>query len=313
MNQKYADFLESIDNENVKSVYRNPLKIINRQNLDLDTVEDKSVLDALFVNSQINSKNTLQILKNMIIEYSRFSDNKKLFTLVSQINIDDIWEMIRHKSRPVLLRYSDFEKIYNDLGYGKNGLYIQTLFRAVFEGICSNSLNVLINLRASDVHSNIVTLKESDEEIWNIEVSEVLARNLIEVSKNDKWERENIYGDFTIPIDGKFSDSVFKIEHRTGVTDKSYTRSYRLRFETITKYYIGYSVSLKNLYISGMIARITEKMEGLGLDLMTILEINDEIGMRIVKEELDRCHYKSPVGHFKKYVLSHNFIEKILI
>lgn len=312
MKNEYIDFLDSVENKNIKEARRYSIKILDRQNIDLDAIKDIESLIKIF-NSDINSKNTAKILKNTIEEYSRYSDNMELYSLVCQIDVNKIWDTIKHNSRPVLFLYPEFKKIYDDLKYERNNDYIQALWLSVFEGIYNEDLSVLSNLRASDIDRNTVSLRDNNGGIFQIEISDELVNKLIKVSKINEWQRQNRHGYFSIQIDGKYSDSVFKVEHRADVSEKSYMKSYRLKFETITKYYVGYAVSIKNIYISGIIYRISREMEKIGLDFMTALSFNDPKGVKIIRNELNKSYYKSKKEHFKQYVLSHNFITDLTI
>ena len=63
MKNEYIDFLDSVENKNIKEARRYSIKILDRQNIDLDAIKDIESLIKIF-NSDINSKNTAKILKN---------------------------------------------------------------------------------------------------------------------------------------------------------------------------------------------------------------------------------------------------------
>lgn len=314
MNEKYIDFVESIANQNNKCIHEIGMKTIDSQNIDLDELNSVDDLIIVLSESKVNSFSTLRMLQNTIKEYARFSNNKMLYNLAEQINIRTIWEEIRHESRPSFLCHKHFMQIYNDLAYKENGLYLQTLFRTVYEGI--SDFNVLVNLRKADIQDNVVTVRGKNEDIWTIEVTEELATKLVALSGVDEWQRHNIHDYFSIPLTGKFADSVFKIECRTQFSDNNCIYVYRNRLKMIAKEYIGYPVSAQNLSMSGIIYRISEKFGISEFDFPQSLKEDFRIDGKlrnIIENELARSHYESNARYFKNYVLSHDFITELLI
>lgn len=202
-----------------------------------------------------------------------------------------------------------------DVAFGiDNGLWLATFVDALWQGIFSNHLTALYNLSASDVHGNLVDVKSDEEKPYTIEVTNELAENLIKVSQLRKWLRHP----GAVEIQGKYPDSCFKFERRREDSD-NYRHSYMSRIRKIYTDHLDYKLQAKNIYISGLVMRITKRvMEFHGFDdskyedcLRNIFEIKDKRAVfppsvKInIEEELERCNYQSGFHTLRRYIAGH--------
>jgi hypothetical protein len=203
-----------------------------------------------------------------------------------------------------------------DIKYGiDNGLWLETIIDALWQGIFSPDLSALNNLTASDVHGNgIVDVKPNKESPYSIQVTSELAQHLIETSQLMKWFRYPA----AVEIKGDYTDSVFKFERRKEGSN-NYRFTYISRIKKLSEEHLTYSLTPKNIYISGLVSRIVNRvMEYNGFDkyeyeecLKSIFEFKDKRTVFIpsikdcIKEELERCNYKSEIHTLRKYISGH--------
>jgi hypothetical protein len=168
-------------------------------------------------------------------------------------------------------------------------------------------MSVIKNLRASDVHGNIVTLHEDNGHSYDIEVSEELSQSLKELGLIDVWERKNRYGVCQIKTNGLYSDSCFKVETRKGSVEYSYRFSYYRILRKISKDYLEYNLLPLQLYVSGMMYRIGLKLKENDISLEDAFadQNRDRLVSKIIAEELARCNCDTEVRNFRQIVKGH--------
>jgi len=91
-------------------------------------------------------------------------------------------------------------------------MYYKSLFRSLYEGIYSDDMSVLKNLRATDINNNIVTLREDNGNTYQMQIPADLADNLLQLP-SEPFLRRNRNATFPITVSGVYNDSCFKIEH----------------------------------------------------------------------------------------------------
>ena len=315
-NDKYVEFIDTITEKNSKKIIYFHMKEIDRQNIELESITDFESLEKMILSLKINNLNSLASLKQTLLNYSRFIGDMKLFKVVDSIDCYKEWGRIKSNAKPSILSINDMEQIYNKIAEkarfaadNTNDLYIVSLLMAIFEGIWESDFEVISNLRGSDIHGNMVTLRYSDGTIRDFQISETLANNMMQLTKKRMWHRINGNSDFYIPISGKYPDSVFKVEFRKGSnSDIIYSSSYKRKIRSAIKDYANLSISPTNLYMSGIIYRVSELLKEKKLSLQSVLENNTTVGTEIIKKELIRCNYNGRYYLFKKFVNGHVFL-----
>ena len=185
-------------------------------------------------------------------------------------------------------------------------LFKKTIFRCVWEGVFSSSLDVFKNLRAEDIHETTITLRTDDGIVYDLKVTQELSDNLIELSKNHAWERSNRYGYFNVPAVGLYPDSCFKIENRKGIVDAENTKHvyWRIIREISNTYIQSPHCHAKQIFFSGIMYRIALKLksEGISLDEAFAYDCKDRLATKIIIDELRRCNVTTLPRSFKETV-----------
>lgn len=200
-----------------------------------------------------------------------------------------------------------------------NPTFYTTLTLAIYEGIYSKNMEVLENLRGSDIErvngENIVTLHDGDVS-YKINISDKLADMIIKMSKVNVWERPIARnGKFKSVLNvnayGRYEDSVFKFEKRKNSikNDKDYVQKYYKKFDTIEGYFreVKYKKGRYrglNIFLFGLYNRIIKRLNQSGLDIScTGKVIGDK--RKIIIEELEK--YRAfEVSKILTYVLNVN-------
>ena len=310
---KYINFIDSIKDKNTKSVFYYYVKTIDKQNINLDEIVNQASLDKILPLLRINSMSSLLSFRATVIAYARFSNNIELFKMIDQINLKETWERIKSNAKPSIISFEDIEMICKKTEIEAldrvNGVYVSSLLMAIYEGIWEENFDVIANLRGSDIHGNSVTLNYSNGTVCNFEITQQLADNMLELSKISVLYRNNKNASFPVDISGRYFDSVFKMEHRNG-NDliNAYNFVYRRKVKNAIKKYANQTVSPKNIYMSGIIYRVSKLLQEINMDLQSVLQDNDSIGVEIIKNELIRCNYNGKYSHFKIYVFGHVYL-----
>lgn len=302
----FNGFIDSIESDNTRKVV-NIFKDIGNYDYNNCTVED---LENIVLNQKPNSPKAIITVCYVIRAYAKYLDNSRLEDMVRSLDKKDLWLKAKPTAKKKYISNCDFEEIYHDIGVYEdyNGFYIQTLFRAVYEGIYNDDMSVLKNLRASDINDNIVTLRYDSGETFELEISTQLADDLRELGKVDVWERRNRYGTISINIQGLYINSCFKVESRKGsAKDSVYKFCYYRILRKIFKEYMDYPILPMQLYVSGIMHRLKINLNDGDITLQEAFAENnkDRLVNRIIANELERSNYTSDVKSFREMVKGH--------
>ena len=269
MSDDFKKFVETLEAPNTIKVV-NSLQAIGQFNYENCT---KDELEKIILSMKPNSPKAVITICYVIGLYARYLKNNHLYQIVQCIDRNSIWEQAKLNAPKKFISYDIFQSAYNNIGIYEdlNSFYYQTLFRCIYEGIYSDDMSVLKNLRASDINGNVVTLKEDNGHSYDIEISDGLASDLKELSYIDTWERKNRYGVFRMKITGLYLDSCFKVENRQGSSEYAYRYSYYRMLRKIAKEYLEYNVLPLQLYISGIMYRIKLKLQEHNISLTWFL------------------------------------------
>ena len=120
-----------------------------------------------------------------------------------------------------------------------------------------------------------------------------------------RWEKRNRCGEFSIPIEGDYPDSCFKVENRNNIPDRSYRHCYYRYIRKVAELAkLDYRLRAKNLYISGIMHRVKMQLEEKGMTLEQAFAFKRRWGedVDIVRRELERVHYPYPYAKFTSLV-----------
>ena len=187
------------------------------------------------------------------------------------------------------------------------GHFSEHLGRCIYEGIYSDDMSVLKNLRASDVHGNRITLHEDNGHTYDLKISDGLAFDLQELASKDAWERKNRYGICKVRMKGAYSDSIFKVEYRKTSSPEAAKFSYYAKLRKIADEYLEHKILPLQLYVSGVMHRIILALEAHGLSVEEAFAENarNRYAYEIISAELRRCNYTGYIGNFREMVKGH--------
>lgn len=264
-------------------------------------------------------------LSNLIYRISKiiriYSDKNNLgWNNDVLINIDKetLWFVLKEEN--------DFKRYFNEIKYNSiiehlnkdvlfdgNDLYYKTLFMAIYEGAYNKNLTELKNLRLSDldVKKNIVTLRDDNGNIRQLEISDDLKKNLIELSNINVWYK--IQGRSHTPvgryIGGECSDSIFKVlAYNNKDKAKSYKEFYYRRLKTLCEEFLGYNTTPMQIFVSGIMNRVYKQMKELDAnieDLRTSKNNYTSMVKFLIRKECNRVNYNVNLHSFMRVLKSY--------
>lgn len=309
-NSKYENFVSSLSSIKTQRVYRSYAKLGEYDYTDCDVEMVEQAI--LSVNPQ--SISSISVACVILRGYAEFLGDTHLAQVVDSIDRNKLWERAKPNRKKKFISYGQYLSVCRDIEMWEehNALYYQTLFMAIYEGIYNNDMSVVKNLRVSDIEGNKVILHPNNGDKYVLEVSKELIENLKELSEITTWEQTGRYGYIQLKLEGDHPDTIFKIVRRnnsTGYQDdrdrEAYFYYHRLR--KIAKDYIEYTLKAYDLYISGIVHRIEEKLNENDVTLQDAFKPQNRerlIG-QIFSDELARSHYPNTVCNFRELIISY--------
>lgn len=305
MSENFKRFIETLEAPNTIKVV-NSLQVIGQYDYSNCTPDD---LEQIILNTKPNSPKAIITTCYVMGLYARYLGDEKLYKMIQEIDNNILWSKAKPNAAKKFISNSKFNEVYHDIGVYEefNSFYYQMLFRCLYEGIYSDDMSVLKNLRASDIHGNKILLHDDNGNFYEITVSNELADGLKELSCIDVWERKNRSGICNIKITGIHQDSCFKVEVRGRSNDLSYRYSYYRCLRKISKEYLEYNLLPLQLFVSGMMYRIRESLCEYNITLDDAFSIHnrDKIVKEIISNELTRCNCDTEVKSFRQMVKGH--------
>lgn len=305
MSDDFKSFVETLEAHNTIKVV-NSLQAIGQYDYSDCTPID---LEQIILSMQPNSPKAIITICYVIGLYAKYLKDDRLYHMVQDINKNTLWLIAKPNASKKFISHSSFEEVCHDIDVYEdlNSLYHQVLFRCLYEGVYNDDMSVIKNLRASDVHGNIVILHEDNGHSYDMEIPNELANDLKELGSIDIWERKNRYGVFQMKINGLHSDSCFKVENRKGSSEYSYRYSYYRILRKIAKEYLEYNLLPLQLYVSGIMHRIGLKLQEYNISLEDAFadQNRDKLVSKIIADELTRCNCDTEVRNFRQIVKGH--------
>lgn len=305
MNDNFMNFVKTLESPNTIKVV-NSLQAIGQYDYSECTPVD---LEQIILSIHPNSPKAIITICYVMGLYAKYLDDDKLYNMIQDIDRNSLWLMAKPNAPKKFISHSSFEEVYHDVGVYEdlNSFYYQTLFRCLYEGIYTDDMSVIKNLRASDVNGNKVTLREDNGHSYDLIVSIELANNLKDLGTIDIWERKNRYGVCQIKTTGLYFDSCFKVENRKGSSEYTYRYSYYRILRKIAKEYLEYNLLPLQIYISGMMYRIGLKLKEHDISLEEAFadQNRDRLVSKIISEELTRCNCDTEIRNFRQAVKGH--------
>lgn len=306
------DFINSIEVENTLKVVRHVLEGTD-DNLEYYS---KRRLEKFVLDKKPNSPKTISTICYVIGLYAKWLEKQNiaegvtLLEIIQSIDKKKLWKKAKPTARKKFVTYKDYCSVIKDIELYEefNELYYRTLFRCIYEGIYSEDMSVIKNLRGSDVHGRTVTLHEDNGHIYKLAVSMQLASDIVELSQKQIWERRNRNGICRIDMRGLYADSVFKVEERKSSNpddDSSLRFSYYAKLRKISDEYLDNHILPFQLYISGIMYRIVRKLKRNKISISKAFTDHNTKGYEIINAELSRSNYSSEFENFKDIVKGH--------
>lgn len=308
-NNRFEEFILSIPSTKSQEVYksRSSLGEFDYTDCDVGLVE-KAIINATHIISEKSITTTCNVLK----KYAEYLGNTRLISIVDNINRKELLIKMK-KIKPDYVRKFISHKQYNDICHDIdvwecNAEYLKTLFMAIYEGVYSKDMSVLKNLRAVDVEDNKVTLNPDVGESYTLNISKELANNLRKLSNVTTWDQTARSGDIHLSLVGDFEDTCFKTVQRTAQRSTiNAATSYYRRIRKIASVYVEYPLRPYELFVSGLVYRISEELKANGITLQEAFSTHYRSPKvrNVFVNELSRCHYSNTVSNFREMIMNY--------
>lgn len=305
MSNEYDSFVEGIESCNTAKVARS-FSVIGEYDYDGITPIE---IDEIILRTNPNSQKSITTALYIMSLYMKHIGNEDAYHMVRAADRRAIWMKAKPNAKKKFISYHDYMVVYRDIASKEehNSLYQKALFRSVYEGMYCDDMSVLKNIRASDVRGGCAYLRHDDGDSHILSISKELADSLVELGEVDCWWRNNRYGAYSIRTSGLSKDSCFKVENRNGTDEYSYRYSYYRILRKISKEYVGYSLLPFQLYISGIMHRVSDALECNDIDIFYAFSENNKnrLVSSIILNELERSNCKMEVRNFREMVKGH--------
>ncbi|MCI8815044.1 MAG: hypothetical protein HFH60_02700 [Lachnospiraceae bacterium] len=307
MNKEMQKFVQIYNNRMCDSVF-NKLERLGYHDNFLDA--SKEEIEQIILKLKPRSKRSIITLCSMFNSYAKFIGNVDACQIIQKIDKSLLWEMAKPNAEKKYISHSTYESILEKIGLLEeiNVLYNQALFRVVYEGVYCGDMSVVFNLRLSDIHDNTVELHPNNGKPYDLILPENLIEDLKELAELDEYECKNKYGVFRVEATGKYPDSCFKIRSRKDdYLDATYRFGYYNRLRNIIKKYLGYNLSPTQLFISGIMYRISLELENNNIPIEQAFAggVMEKRVSNIITKELHRCKHNISVNAFRELVTPH--------
>lgn len=298
-------FIESIENENTARVAKSMRNILDNDFENISNME----LDQIIIAARPKSMKEITTIVHILGKYAKFIGDDALYNMCVNIDRNAIWLRAKHSAPKKFITRNDYLDVIKAIETYEehNQVYISALFRSGYEGIYSDDLSVVKNLRSSDISKNIVAIRDDNGKDHSLEISEHLAKDLRLLGDTSVWQRKNRFGTVNIKTLGLHNDTCFKAENRNGSKENAYRFSYYRVLRKISKEHLGYNLLPLQLYISGIMWRIKQELNGNGISLKEAFSNNhrDRLVSKIIADELEKSGYDIEVRNFREAVMGH--------
>lgn len=300
MGREYGAFVDSIESENTAKIAK-AMSHIGEHDYDCVT---PPMIDAVVLDMKPKSMKDITTTLYIMSLYAVHLGNRDMEYIVRGADRKLLWRIAKPNAPKKFISHTEFEDIYDSILKHEehNAVYYASLFASVYYGIYSDDLGALKNLRASDIDGASVHV---GDRVINVPIE--LSRNLLSLADSNIWWRNNRYGAYKICTKGLYEDSCFKVENRDGTTEYTYRYSYYRMLRKIAKEYIGRGLTPLQLYVSGIMFRLSERLGDIGVTLEDAFSDNnkDRSISRAIRDELEYSGYDIEVRNFREMVKGH--------
>lgn len=178
--KSYENFIATFDSENSKKVARSLKQIGEYDYANCTPIDIQNII----LSMKPNSPKAITTIAYMLSLYAKYLDNDDMYHIARDIDRNVLWAMAKPIAKKKFISHYTFENVYKEVGVYEeyNSFYLQTLFRAIYEGIYCDDMSVLKNLRGSDIDTGDATYdKLPDGKFSEYEST----RSILGVRKND--------------------------------------------------------------------------------------------------------------------------------
>jgi hypothetical protein len=299
-------FIDSIESPNSQKVAKFALKDVD------ENLENCSLmgLEQVILNKKPSSQKEITTIIYIFSSYAKWLNNDNLYQLLQSIDKNLLWKKAKPQAKKKFINNEQYQRVIKDIATYEefNALYYELLFSCIWNGIYSDDLSVIKNLRASNIGDDgIVVLEEDNGHVYKFKIPEKLAYDLKQLASIGAWQRPNRFGICNVDMRGIHSDSVFKIENRSTASNDSYRFTYYAKLRKIAKEYLEYSLLPLQLYTSGIMYRIKNELEKNDISLEEAFADNsrNKTAHLSIQKELIRCNSSIELGNFRELVKGH--------
>lgn len=301
-NNRFEEFILSIPSVKSQEVYKSYSSLGEFDYTDCDV----GLVEKAILNTNPKSVKGITTACNILKKYTEYLGDTNLLRIVDSIDRKELWTKAKPDELQKFISHKQLEGICHDISLWEehNALYYETLFMAIYEGVYSKDMSVLKNLRAKDIDNNKVTLNPDGGESYTFNISKELAKKLCELSEVDTWEQTGRYSYIQLQLVGDFKDTCFKTVQRK---DKNESAFYYRRIRKIVNNYIDYPLRPYELFVSGLVYRISEELKANGITLQEAFSTHYRSPKvrSIFTNELSRCHYSNTVSNFREMIMNY--------
>lgn len=305
-------YIEAIESPNTQKVARYALKNVN------DNIENYNLMEVeqFILNRKPSSPKEIITVCYILGSYSKWLyeqgivDNDNLYRIANSLDKKLLWKKCKPNAKKKFISEKEYQRVIKDIATYEeyNALYYELLFSCIWNGLYSDDLSVIKNLRVSDIgNDGVTTLKEDNGHTYKFKIPEKLASDLKKLASINTWQRPNRFGICNVDMRGAYPDSVFKIENRSTASNESFRFTYYAKLRKIAKEYLEHTLLPLQLYTSGIMHRIKVELDKNGISLEEAFTDNSRNKMAhlIIQKELIRCNSSIEIGNFRELVKGH--------
>lgn len=312
MNGNIERFIEEIESDNTKKVAKYALKNVN------DNIENYNMmqLEQFILDRKPSSQKEIVTVCYILGTYSKWLleqnliDNDNLYQMIMSLDKKLLWKKCKPNAKKKFISNDEYQRAIKDIAMYEeyNALYYELLFGCIWNGIYSDDLSVIKNLRSSDISDDgMIMLHEDNGHSYKLRVPEKFAKDLKQLANINIWQRPNRFGICNVEMRGVYPDSIFKVEHRATASNGSYRFSYYSKLRKIAQNYLEHSLLPLQLFASGLMYRIKTELDKNGISLEEAFADNSRNKMThlIIQKELIRCNSSIETTNLRELVKGH--------
>lgn len=306
MNENMERYIGSIESPNSQKVAKFVFKNIDNNIENCSPIQ----LEQMILNKKPSSQKEIITIIYILSSYAKWLNNDNLYQVLQSMDKKLLWKKAKPNAKKKFINHEEYQRIIKDIATYEehNALYYELLFSCIWNGIYSDDLSVIKNLRTSNINDDgIILLEEDNGHSYKFKISERLAKDLKQLASINTWQRPNRFSICNVDMRGAYPDSVFKIENRSTASNDSFRFTFYAKLRKISSEYIGHSLLPLQLYTSGLMYRIKTELNKNNISLEEAFAQNsrNRSAHMIIEKELVRCNSGIEISNFRELVKGH--------